>query len=38
MPSAGFEKAILAMKLPQTHALDRSAKGEGKSKELLSDV
>jgi hypothetical protein len=29
MPSAGFEPAIPATKLPQTYALDRAATGIG---------
>jgi len=31
MPSAGFEPAIPASELPQTHALDRAATGIGRA-------
>jgi hypothetical protein len=31
MPSAGFEPAIPATKLPQTYALDRAVTGIGKA-------
>jgi hypothetical protein len=29
MPSVGFEPAIIALKWPQTYALDRTATGMG---------
>jgi hypothetical protein len=35
MPSAGFEPAVLAMKRPQTYALDHAAIGIGFNEALV---